>query len=311
MKQKVLVIAGPTAVGKTALSVSLAKELNAEIVSADSMQIYTGLDIGTAKPTVKERSGITHHMIDVCHPSERFSVAQYVKEANAVIDSVFLKNKAVIIVGGTGLYIDNLIYNNNFSELDVDMKIRADLQKEAEEIGGEALLEKLSTIDPLYASKLHPNDTKRIVHALEIFYSTGKTQSEHISESRKAEPKYDYLYAVLDCSSRNVLYERINKRVDVMLDSGLVDEAKKVIYSDWYQNSTASQAIGYKEFEPYFRGEVSLEKCVELLKQRSRNYAKRQLTWFRHKDEARFYYIDKSKSVFDEIIKDFSRRIND
>lgn len=303
---KILIVAGPTAVGKTSTSIMLAKKLNGEIVSADSMQIYCGLDIGTAKPDAKEQSMAVHHMIDICHPSQRFSVAQYVKLADLVIEDIFNRGKTPIIVGGTGLYIDNLIYSNDFGEFEIDKTLRERLNKEAEEKGGEHLLKKLREIDPQYAMKLHVNDTKRIVHALELFYSSGKTQTQLIAESRLLPPKYCFHYSVLDCTSRELLYDRINTRVDIMVEQGLVDEARRVISSDWYRDSTAAQAIGYKEFEQYFSGDVTLKYATDLLKQRSRNYAKRQLTWFRHKNEAKFYYVDSEKNVVDSIIADYN-----
>ncbi len=307
MNNKILVIAGPTAVGKTSLSISIAKQIGGEIVSADSMQVYKGLNIGTAKPTKEDMDGVKHHMLDVCHPSQRFSVAQYVTLASQCIEDILSRGKTPIIVGGTGLYIDNLIYSNDFGELAIDIGIRTKLMREAEIDGSSALLERLFKIDSEYAEKLHPNDVKRIVHALEIYYSTGKTQSQIIAESRVKPPRFSYLYAVLDFSERALLYERINKRVDLMLEEGLLDEAQTVISSDWYVGSTASQAIGYKEFELYFRGEASLQDCTELLKQRSRNYAKRQLTWFRHKNEAKFYLVDKNDTVSVDILNDFAK----
>lgn len=306
MNKKLLIIAGPTAVGKTSLSISLAEKLNGEIISADSMQIYKGLDIGTAKPSENERCGIPHHMIDVCSPAFRYSVAQYVKDAKKCIDKVCAEGKLPIIVGGTGLYIDNLIHSNDFGDFEIDPGIREKLNEEANNIGNEFLMQKLFEVDPEYASKLHINDTKRIIHALELFQATGKTHSQLISESRVKPSKYDFLYCVLNCSSRDILYDRINLRVDVMMKDGLLDEAKRVIAADWYRDSTASQAIGYKEFESYFDGTATLDFCVNLLKQRSRNYAKRQLTWFRHRDEARFYNVDTSYDVAETIINDFT-----
>lgn len=305
LNNKVLIIAGPTAVGKTSLSVSIAKKLNGEIVSADSMQVYKFLNIGTAKPTLEERQGVPHFMMDICHPFERFSVAQYVKLADEAICDILSRGRLPIIVGGTGLYIDNLIYSNDFGEFDIDIGIREELMKESEVNGNYGLLSRLLEIDPAYAQKLHLNDTKRIVHALELFLATGKTQSQLIKESRAHEPKYDYLYSVLNCSSREVLYDRINRRVDIMMSEGLLSEADAVIHSGWYDGSTASQAIGYKEFLPYFNDGALLENCVDLLKQHSRNYAKRQLTWFRHKDEAKFYFVDENDNIEDGIISDF------
>lgn len=305
MKNKILIIAGPTAVGKTSNSIKLAKKLNGEIVSADSMQIYCGLDIGTAKPTKEEMDGIPHHMIDICHPSEKFSVAQYVKMADDIIQRIISNGKLPIIVGGTGLYIDNLIYNNDFGSFTVDLSIREKLNERVASEGIQSLFNELMVIDPEYGGKLHINDVKRIVHALEIYYSSGKTQTQLIAESRLVPPKYDSLYAVLDCSSRDILYERINKRVDVMLQFGLLEESQWVVDSEWYKNSTASQAIGYKEFEGYFNGDVSLNEAVDLLKQHSRNYAKRQLTWFRHRENTKFYCVDEASDVAESILKDF------
>lgn len=305
MKNKILVIAGPTAVGKTSLSIELAKALDGEIVSADSMQIYKGLNIGTAKPTDSEKNGVPHHMLDICGPEQRFSVAQYVKLANSAIEEIINRNKTPIVVGGTGLYIDNLIYDNDFGELNVDIELREELTAIAREKGGEYLLNQLLEFDPEYAAKLHPNDIKRIVHAIETYRTTGKTQSEMIALSREKPPRYSFLYAVLDCSSRSILYERINKRVDIMMEEGLLDEARAVVHSDWYSSSTASQAIGYKEFEPYFNGTSSLDVCIELLKQHSRNYAKRQLTWFRNKKEAKFYFVDTEENLKSRIMSDF------
>lgn len=302
LKNKILIIAGPTAVGKTALSINLAKRLNGEIISADSMQVYKGLDIGTAKPSLLEMQGVKHHMIDVCEPAHKFSVAQYVNLATTCVDDALSRGKFPIIVGGTGLYIDNLIYNNDFGEMSVDYEIRDKLTQRANSEGNSVLLSELQKIDGEYASKLHVNDKKRIIHALEIFYTTGKTQTELIKESRTKPPKFDFLYVVLDFSNRDILYSRINTRVDIMMEQGLLDEAKRIISSPWYKDSTCSQAIGYKEFEPYFNGEKDLSECVELLKQHSRNYAKRQLTWFRHKEEANFVLTDKSSSPESDII---------
>ena len=217
-----------------------------------------------------------------------------------------MNGKLPIVVGGTGLYIDNLIHSNDFGDFEIDPEIRKELTEEANNFGNEVLMQKLLEADPEYASKLHINDTKRIIHALEIFYATGKTHSQLISESRRKPTEYDFLYCVLNCSSRLILYDRINLRVDMMMKDGLLDEAADVISADWYRNSTASQAIGYKEFESYFEGTETLDFCVDLLKQRSRNYAKRQLTWFRHREEARFYNVDTDCDIANTIINDFS-----
>lgn len=293
--------------GKTALSIEIARRINGEIVSADSMQIYKGLDVGTAKPTLKEQALVKHHMIDVCLPEKRYNVADYVSEASACIEDIFSRGKVPVVTGGTGLYIDNLIYDNDFGDFELDEGVRDSLSNRAENEGGKALLEELSKIDPETAGRLHQNDVRRIVRALEIFYSTGKTQSYFIKNSRVKKPRYGFCYNVLSCSDREVLYKRINSRVDAMLGEGLIDEVKNVLNSHWYENSTASQAIGYKEFQPYFRGEKSLDECVGILKQRSRNYAKRQLTWFRNKKEAFFYNVDTEKNIAESIIDLYSK----
>lgn len=307
---KVLIIAGPTAVGKTSTSIEIAKRLDGEIISADSMQIYKGLDIGTAKPTESEMCGIRHHMIDICQPSESFSVAQYVSLAREIIRDIILRGKTPIIVGGTGLYIDSLIDNNDFGEVSIDMKIREELTKKAEIFGAAALLDELLKVDYEYAKNLHVNNVKRIIHSLEIYYSTGFTQTELIAKSRNKPSEYKYLYCFLNCSSRDVLYNRIDQRVDKMLEDGLLDEAKRVINSPWYQGSTASQAIGYKELAPYFSGDGELEECVEILKRHSRNYAKRQLTWFRRREDAKEYYVDLTENFAENIIRDYLTEVN-
>lgn len=307
MDRRIIVIAGPTAVGKTALSIEIARRINGEIVSADSMQIYKGLDVGTAKPTSEEQRAVKHHMIDVCSPEVRYNVADYVSEASTCIEDIFLRGKVPVVTGGTGLYIDNLIYDNDFGDFELDLSVRERLNERGEKEGGESLLKELSEIDPETAQRLHQNDIRRIVRALEVFYSTGKTQSYFIKNSRTKAPRYSFCYNVLACSDRALLYERINSRVDVMLENGLMDEVKKVLSSPWYENSTAAQAIGYKEFEEYFKGTKSLEECVELLKQRSRNYAKRQLTWFRNKKEAVFYNVDVQDNIAESIIDSYSK----
>lgn len=306
MDKKILVIAGPTAVGKTKLAIEIAEKIGAEIVSADSMQIYQGLDIGTAKPTAEVRSKVKHHMMDFLSPDKKFSVAQYVEKADECIESIFSKGLTPIVVGGTGLYIDSLIYNNDFGDFEVDMSLRESLNKQIEKEGGKELLKQLSEVDPETAARLHENDIRRIVRALEIYHTTGKSQSFYVKNSRTKTPRYSFLYVVLSFSSRELLYERINKRVDIMLNEGLLEEARGVVTSSWYEKSTASQAIGYKEFLPYFNGETSLGECVALLKQHSRNYAKRQLTWFRHNEDALFFNVDTDEDYQEKIINLFT-----
>ena len=299
---KVIVIAGPTAVGKTSLSIKLAKELGGEIVSADSMQVYKTLDIGTAKPSQSEMEGITHHMLDVCEPDIRYSVADYVQAASQAVNSIFDKGKLPIIVGGTGLYIDHLLFETDFNEGDSNPELRKKLQEKAEQLGGAELRKELYSVDPESAERLHDNDVRRIIRALEFYYVTGKTITDHNKNNTLNSPRFQFDYFVLQCSDRSVLYNRINTRVDVMMNNGLLEEAERVCNAEWFTNSTASQAIGYKEFLNYFNGTSSLNECVELLKQHSRNYAKRQLTWFRAKEYADFLNVDVEESPFDTVI---------
>ena len=306
---KVLVIAGPTAVGKTNLSINLAKKLDGEIVSADSMQIYKGLNIGTAKPSFADRCGIVHHMMDVCEPYERFSVADYVKMATEIISDITSRSKLPIIVGGTGLYIDHLLYKTDFENGATDPEIRKELSRVAERDGGEGLKKILLEIDPDSAHRLHTNDIKRMIRAIEFYRVTGTTITEHNKQNSLNEKRYDFCFYVLSCD-RPILYERIDSRVDKMMNDGLLDEARVVCRSDWFNSSTASQAIGYKEFLPFLNGEQPLDSCVSLLKQRSRNYAKRQLTWFRAKPEVTFLDVFGDVSPENRILAEFERNLN-
>jgi len=310
--KKIIIIAGPTAVGKTSLSVKLCSIIGGEVVSADSMQIYKTLDIGTAKPDFEERAGIPHHMMDVCDPWKRFSVADYVAGATAAIDEIAARGKIPVIVGGTGLYIDHLLYETDFNEGETDPGLRDELNRLAAERGGAFLKEMLSSFDPETASRLHDNDIKRIIRAIEFYKTSGKPISEHNKLNSFDKKRYDASFYVLNAEDRAVLYERINLRVDAMLEAGLLEEAERVIKSDWFNSSTAAQAIGYKEFIPYFNGENSLDECVALLKQHSRNYAKRQLTWFRAKKDAEFLNIcDEGLDPLSKIIADRQGDIND
>lgn len=280
-KQFVVVICGPTASGKTALSVELAKELDAEIISADSMQIYKGMDIATAKPTSEERENIPHHLMDFLDPCEAFSVADYVRLAREKISDIASRGKLPMIVGGTGLYISSLINNIQFEESECDYAYREQLRQLAAERGNGCLLDMLREIDPETAANLHENNQSRVIRALEVYKTTGKTMSQTQKESRAEPSPYEPCMIALDYD-RSQLYERINKRVDIMLESGLLEEAREFYSRDDYP--TAAQAIGYKELLPYLKGEEELETCVERLKQETRKYAKRQLTWFRKDD---------------------------
>ncbi|MGN1195218.1 MAG: tRNA (adenosine(37)-N6)-dimethylallyltransferase MiaA [Acutalibacteraceae bacterium] len=288
-KPLVVVIAGPTASGKTGLSVEIAKELNGEIVSADSMQIYKSMDIATAKPTKEETAEIKHHLIDFVNPEESFSVAKYKDLAYSAIDDILSRKTLPIVVGGTGLYIDALINNTVFLDYPKN-SIRDELEKRKELKGMGCLYDELKRIDPKTAEKLHINDSKRIIRALELYYTTGKTISEQNEQSHNEDSPYDFLLFVLNAHDRQVLYDRINLRVDKMLEAGLIDEAKAFFASE--SSKTAKQAIGYKELKPYLDGEITLSEAVEKLKMETRRYAKRQLTWFRNTDNVNWLYID-------------------
>lgn len=292
-KPLVVVIAGPTASGKTGLSLEIAKELDGEIVSADSMQIYKSMDIATAKPTKEETAGVRHHLIDFVNPEESFSVAKYKELAYSAIDDILSRNKLPIVVGGTGLYMDALINNTVFLDYPKS-NIREKLEKRKELEGLDSLYNELISIDPKTAEKLHINDSKRIIRALELYYTTGKTISEQNEQSHNEDAPYDFLLFVLNSHDRQVLYDRINLRVDKMLEAGLIDEARAFFASE--SSKTAKQAIGYKELKPYLDGEITLNEAVEKLKMETRRYAKRQLTWFRNTKNVNWLYIDEKSN---------------
>lgn len=278
-KIPVICVVGPTASGKTALSIALAKKYNAEVVSCDSMQIYKGMSIGTAKPTEKETEGVFHHLIDFLPLDESFSVAQYVKLASEVIYDIRSRGKNVVIVGGTGLYFSSLIDNMSFNENDSDPTLRAELEQLAVSHGGDYLLDMLKELDPEIAQRLHPNNVGRIIRAIEVCKTTGMTMTEQQRIAREQESPFDPVIIGLDFLDRQKLYDRINLRVDMMLEQGLMDENRKLLGEKL--SKTAFQAIGFKEFLPYLNGSASLEECAENLKMQTRRYAKRQLTWFR------------------------------
>ncbi len=301
-KKKIIVVVGPTASGKTALAISLAKEFNGEIISADSMQIYKDMNIATAKPTTDEMSGIPHHLIDFLPPTETFSVADFVTLAKEKIDDVMKRGKTPIIAGGTGLYIDTLINNINLPEDKSDDEYRAKLQKLADEKGNDYLLEMLKDVDPKMADTLHANNQKRIIRALEIYKNTGIPMSEHIEKSKLYESDYNPLFIGLNFRDREKLYQRINLRVDKMIEAGLLKEAK-----DFYNNTagqTATSAIGYKELKPYLDGGLSLDECVDKLKMETRRYAKRQLTWFRKNENINWLYPDDYNNDYNAVINE-------
>ena len=293
-QNKVLVVTGPTATGKTALGVELALSLGGEIVSADSMQVYKGMDIGTAKVRPEEMRGVSHHMIDIIEPKESFSVARYVKLADECIADILSRGKLPIIVGGTGLYIDALLRGTNFDEDASDPALRARLEASYEEKGGEAMLRELSSFDPSRAEKLHPSDRKRVLRALEVFYLTGRTITEHDEESRLAPPRYEALKIALSYKDRQELYKRIDARADSMEKEGLFDEVRALLKSGVPEKSTAMQGIGYKEAALYIKGEISRAEAIEAIKRESRRYAKRQLTWLRRDASVRWILWEKN-----------------
>lgn len=291
---KILVITGPTATGKSALGIAMAKEHKGEIVSADSMQVYKGLDIGTAKITFQEMQGVPHHMLDIADPQEAYSVARYVQDASACVDDILSRGKLPILVGGTGLYIDSLISGRDFAGGEPSQQMRDQLNEKYKTLGGEALLRELGEIDPRRAEKLHPSDSKRIIRALEVFYTTGKTISQHDLETKRIPPRYDACMIALAFKDRQKLYERIDRRVDKMLDEGLVQEVKNLLNVGLAPKSTAMQAIGYKEICAYLEGKTSLLAAVELIKQESRRYAKRQMTWLRRNPAVDWILLDEA-----------------
>ena len=282
-KPRVVAVGGPTASGKTALSVALARAFDGEIINADSMQIYKNLDVGTAKPSTEERQGIPHYLLDFLSPETPYSVADFTAAADPLIRDITARGRLPLVVGGTGLYITSLLSGMAFAPEKTDPAIRARLQARADTEGGAALYAELQRIDPDYAAQVHPNNLPRVIRALELFEATGRRMSDQRREARPAEAPYHALCLCLTCRDRAVLYSRIDRRVDEMVENGVLDEARQVYdHRDAYR--TAAQAIGYKEFFPYFEGTANLTECTERLKQATRNYAKRQLTWFRHMD---------------------------
>ena len=283
MKPTVYVIGGPTASGKSKLAVELAKKINGEIISADSMQIYKDMNIGTAKITNQEMQGIKHYLIDFISPEQRYSVSSFKKDAEDAIEKILSNGKTPIIVGGTGLYIDSLIYGIEFQDEKIDTKYREELNKIAEIEGLEKLYKKAQKIDPEAMAKISANDRKRIIRVLEIYHKTGKTKTEQEKESRKNEVKYNYKVFAITIP-REKLYERINKRVDQMLEQGLIEEVKKILEKYSYF-PTAMQGLGYKEVIEYLENKITKEEMIEKIKKETRHYAKRQITWFKKNKE--------------------------
>ena len=277
----VLCVVGPTATGKTKMGVALAKRFDGEVVSVDSMQLYRGMAIGTAAPTREEMEGIPHHMVAVADPAESWSAARYVHEADACVQDILRRGKLPVLVGGTGLYLDALIRGTDFAAGSQGTELRQQLQRRARQEGTEALLEELRRIDPVAARKLHLRDEKRIIRALEVWYETGCTITEHDRQERQRPPKYDALYIGLDFLDRQDLRDRIDKRVDTMVEQGLLEEVETLLASGLPRDATALQAIGYKQFLAVAEGTATRQEAIAEVKLRSRQYAKRQLTWLR------------------------------
>jgi tRNA dimethylallyltransferase len=299
-KQKLLVLIGPTAVGKTKLSIELAHQFNGEIISGDSMQIYKGMDIGTAKIKQEEMEGIPHHLIDILGPSENFSVAEFQRLVRAKINEISQRGKFPMIVGGTGLYIQSVIYDYQFSSAPGDEAFRLQLEARAKEIGNDALHQELMMVDPKYAVQIHPNNVRRVIRALEVYHSTGKSISE-IQKEQQPDLLYETALVGLTME-REMLYDRINARVGIMIKDGLIDEVEH-LYQSGLRDCQSIQAIGYKELYDYFNGLVSLENAIDNLKQNSRRYAKRQLTWFRNKIDVKWFDMTDTR--------DFSKKITE
>ena len=278
--KNLICIAGPTASGKTALSIALAKELDGEIVSCDSMQVYKGMDIGTAKPTIEEMEGIPHHMLSVAEPWEDFSVGKYCQMATPIVDDILSRGKTAIVAGGTGLYMDALIRGNDFAPVPSTGR-REELEQLAEAEGIEAVIAKLREVDPESADRLHPSDQKRIIRAMEVYLETGETITEHNRKTQLIPPRYNPVWFALEDADRATLYERIDRRVEVMLQQGLLEEIQGLLDAGIPEKCTAMQAIGYKEFVDVLKGRSTMDVATALVQQSSRKYAKRQLTWFR------------------------------
>lgn len=301
MKKPLIVIGGPTACGKTGFSIKLAKEIGGEIISADSMQVYRYMDIGTAKVTPEEAEGVPHYLIDEFDPDEEYNVMLFQQKAKAYMEQIWAKGKVPILVGGTGFYINALLYDNDFTETDNDTSYREECYRLAQEQGPEVLYERLKEIDPEYAAIMHANNVKRVTRALEYHYLTGQKFSEHNAEQKEKETPYDAAVIILSMD-REKLYERIELRIDIMMEQGLLEEVKGLLDKGYTPELVSMQGIGYKEFIPYFNGECTLEEAVTQLKTNTRRFAKRQLTWFRRQIEG--LWVDMSSSTGEEAMEE-------
>ena len=296
-KEPLIILTGPTAVGKTALSLSLAERVNGEIISADSMQVYRGMDIGSAKIMPEEQKGIPHHLIDVLDPDEEFHVVRFVQMAKEAMEDIRSRGKVPILTGGTGFYIQAMLYDIDFTESGEDDSYRRELETYAKEQGAEKLHEKLKEVDPISAEKIHANNVKRVIRALEFYHQNGTPISAHNEEQKKQTSPYNLAYFVLN-APRDILYERIDKRVDQMLEEGLVKEVEGLKREGCHRGMVSMQGLGYKEILAYLEGEYPLEEAVRILKRDTRHFAKRQLTWFRRESDV--IWVDKDEFHWDE-----------
>ena len=299
MREQILALVGPTAVGKTKLSLRLAQDLKGEIISADSMQIYKGMDIGTAKASREERDLVPHHLIDIVDPDEEFSVADFQEEVDELIPKIDQQGKLPMLVGGTGLYVKSVIEGFIFPDMEKDWDLRNRLEEEAEEKGTEYVHDKLKEIDPKLADKLHPNDLRRVIRGIEVYRQTGKTSTHFKEKAKERPPRYDAVKIGL-FREREKLYERINKRVDQMIDQGLIEEVRSLYQQGYDLELTSMQALGYKQLINHFEGEYDLEEAIRLIKRDTRHFAKRQLTWFKRDDDIKWF--DVGEYEFEELV---------
>ena len=308
MNKPLVIIAGPTACGKTDISIKLAKELNGEIISADSMQVYKYMDIGTAKATPEEMQGVRHYLIDELYPDEEFNVMIFQQKAKKYMNEIYSRGKLPIIAGGTGFYINALVNDNSFMETCEDASVRENLYKDAEEKGAEYNYAKLKAVDPEYAGTVHPNNIKRVVRALEFYCLTGKKLSEHNTEEKERKSPYNTSFIVLNMD-REKLYERIDRRVDIMMENGLADEVKRLLHRGYSPDLVSMQGLGYKEIVPYLNGEITLDEAVCELKKRTRHFAKRQLTWF--KRQANGFWVDLTDITTEQAVEKIKNYITE
>ncbi len=305
-KIPLIVVAGPTASGKTGLAIEIAKAVNGEIVSADSMQIYKYMDIGTAKATKDEQSQCPHHMLDIIEPDCEFSVADYTKLAHECIADITSRNKIPVMCGGTGLYIDSVVNDVDFGELDIDYQLRDELREIAEKEGGEKLIEILGEFDPVSAKRLHPNNLKRVIRAIEFYKTSGVPISEHQEMTKQKDSRYNAVMFMIN-HDREILYDRINRRVDIMVNDGLSGEVKSLMDRGYSPELNSMQGIGYKEMISHFNGETTLSEAVDAIKQNSRRYAKRQLTWFRRNEKINLL---STETTMEDALKIINEKIN-